>query len=448
MFKIFHNVKRLTLYNVGARPGAGRDISFQSFFGKGVQDGLSLLEQGTLIKNNIFGVGFKNGEKISLGCSIKGKVWSYLRGNLNELTQWCESIGDALDDPNINPNTVLENTLVPEIITQRPNVAPIAVEWHYKMFQYSENRYIISINGNDYDLSNSELNIVDSPADSPLRFCFKCKDYIINYELVLGSKSVNSKPEAFFEVKKKSTEDPIITYGSTRESLTYFLQKYTPTFWFANGAQLFQNNLVTPKESVDGISLKNIIPMNWNGVSIRKESQGIAPYETDSIQYHFINEVHKDFEIIYDDDGSGEIADVIGINNGDKTIDIHLFHLKYAKNGRTSNDISNFYEVCGQAQKSLNWKYRDGKDFFNHLLRRVTKSKNDVTCSRIIKGNEEDLELLLNAAKWTKEMKFHIYIVQPSLVKNEASKSILLLLGNTQHYLQTVGNVELKVYSS
>ncbi|WKK83390.1 hypothetical protein [Marivirga arenosa] len=66
-------------------------------------------------------------------------------------------------------------------------------------------------------------------------------------------------------MKKKSTEDPIITYGSTRESLTYFLQKYTPTFWFANGAQLFQNNLVTPKESVDGISLKNIIPMNWNG---------------------------------------------------------------------------------------------------------------------------------------------------------------------------------------
>ncbi|WKK83391.1 hypothetical protein [Marivirga arenosa] len=131
--------------------------------------------------------------------------------------------------------------------------------------------------------------------------------------------------------------------------------------------------------------------MEW--VSIRKRIPRHCSIRNRFNSISFINEVHKDFEIIYDDDGSGEIADVIGINNGDKTIDIHLFHLKYAKNGRTSNDISNFYEVCGQAQKSLNWKSRDGKDFFNRLFRRVTKSKNDVTCSRIIKGNEEDLEL-------------------------------------------------------
>ena len=131
MFKIFHDVKRLTLYNVGARKGTGRDISFQSFFGKGVQDGLKLLEQGTLIKNNVFGVGFKDGEKISLGCSVKGKVWSYLRGNLNELTEWCQKIGDVLENPAINPNTVLENTLVPVVIDERPDVTPIAIAVSY-----------------------------------------------------------------------------------------------------------------------------------------------------------------------------------------------------------------------------------------------------------------------------------------------------------------------------
>src|SRR5690606_41892039 len=141
------------------------------------------------------------------------------------------------------------------------------------------------------------------------------------------------------------------------------------------------------------------------------------PYETDSIQYNFIDKIRDDFQIIYDDDGPGEIADIIGINDLDKIIDIHLYHLKFAKNGRTGNDIGNFYEVCGQAQKSLNWKYRNGKDFFDHLLRRITKTKNGVSCSRIVKGDEANLELLLNAAKWTKEMKFHIYIVQPSLVK-------------------------------
>jgi hypothetical protein len=354
----------------------------------------------------------------------------------------------VLVDPNINSNTVLENTLIPVTIFKRPNVIPIAIEWHHEMFEHSENRYKIIINDTNYDLSNSELNIIDSPINSSLRFCFKCEDYNIEYEFVLGSRIVEDEQVAFHEIRKISLENPIITYGSNSVTLTNFLQEFTPTFWFVNGGQLFQNSYVVPKPWVDGISLDNITSMNWDGVSIRKEAQGIAPYETDSIQYHFINKIREDFEIIYDDDGSGEIADVIGINNGDNIIDIHLFHLKYAKDGRTGNDIGNFYEVCGQAQKSLNWKYRNGKDFFNHLLRRVTKTKNGATCSRIIKGNEDDLELLLNAAKRTKEIKFHIYIVQPSLVKGEGSDNIMLLLGNTHHYLHTVGNVELKVYSS
>jgi histidine ammonia-lyase len=190
-----------------------------------------------------------------------------------------------------------------------------------------------------------------------------------------GRVVVDGEEVAFHEIKKDSIVEPTITYGNTTESLTKFLQVLTPTIWFADGGQLFQNSYVVPKERVSGISLDNIIPHDWTGVAINKEAQGIYPYKTESIQYHFINEIRDDFQIIYDDDGSGEIADVIGINDGDKKIDIHLFHLKYAKNGHTGNDIGNFYEVCGQAQKSLNWKYRNGKDFFDHLLRRKIKKQ-------------------------------------------------------------------------
>ena len=329
MFKIFHDVKRLTLYNVGARKGTGRDISFQSFFGKGVQDGLKLLEQGTLIKNNVFGVGFKDGEKISLGCSVKGKVWSYLRGNLNELTEWCQKIGDVLENPAINPNTVLENTLVPVVIDERPDVTPIAIEWNHTMYEYAENRYVIAINGTNYDLSNSELNIIDSPDNEPLRFCFKCEEHIIEFDYILGSRLVDGESESFFQIRKTSIEEPMISYGNTTKSLTDFFEDQTPTIWFSNGGQLFRNNYVVPKERVEGISLDNIIAHDWTGVSINKEAQGVTPYETDSIQYHFIDYIRNDFQLIYDDDGSGEIADIIGINNGDKIIDIHLSRMMH-----------------------------------------------------------------------------------------------------------------------
>jgi len=342
----------------------------------------------------------------------------------------------------------LENTLIPVTIYERPKVAPISVEWHPEMYQYSENRYEININGSIYDLSNSELNIVDSPVNQPIRFSLDCEDFNIEYELFLGSKIVDGEREAFYQIRKLSTENPIISFSTKTLSLTDFFQIYTPIIWFADGSQLVQNSFVKPKTEADKIPLDNIITDDWKNVSINKEAQGIRPYVKDSIQFYFIDKIIDDFQLIYDDDGRGEIADVIGINNEENFIDIHLFHLKYAKGGNKGNDISNFYEVCGQAQKSLSWKYRDGKVFFNHLLRRIVKTKKGNACSRIIKGTEDDLELMLNAARWTKEMRFHIYIVQPSLEKVNASDDILLLLGNTHHYLHTVGNVELIVYTS
>lgn len=450
VFKIFHNVKRLTLYNVGARKGTGKDISFQSFFGKGVQDGLKLLEQGTLIKNNIFGIGYRNGEKISLGCSVKGKMWSYLRGNLNELIDWCRNIGDLVEDPTINPNTVLKNTLIPITINEKPKVSPICVEWNHQMYQYPENRYEIIVNGKRYDLSNSELKIKDSLPSEPLKFILNCNDEIeIDFEMILGLKNIDGKSVPFYEIKKISSETPLIEYGTKPpHDIAKFFMENTPIFWFADGSQLLQNRYVRLKNKVDNIPLANITVDNWTGVDISKEAQGVTPYNKNSIQYYFINKIKNDYQIIYDDDGSGEIADVIGINDQKNVIDIHLYHLKYAKGGKKGNSIGNFYEVCGQAQKSINWKYRDGKIFFDHLLRRKLKKKKGKTCSRIIKGTEQDLERLLNAAKWTKEMKFHIYIVQPSLEKSKASEDILLLLGNTFQYLHTVANVELKVITS
>src|SRR5690606_18722555 len=120
VFKIYHNVKRLLLFNVGMRIAKGKDISFQSFFGSNIYNSLSREQLNSGMKNNIFGVGYEEGEKVSFGASSKGKIWSYLRGNLKELKDWCNSVGEKVVDPNINPNEVLD-TLEPKIISTRPN---------------------------------------------------------------------------------------------------------------------------------------------------------------------------------------------------------------------------------------------------------------------------------------------------------------------------------------
>jgi hypothetical protein len=324
------------------------------------------------------------------------------------------------------------------------------VDWNPDMYDFSETRFEIRVNGIPYDLSNSELTIVDGDVVNPLQFSFDTSDVSIVFEIELGAVNVDGQNAPYYKIIKKTNIDATVSYGGTQQSIESFLQKFAPTIWFADGSQLFQNNYIKEKTEADIIPLDNIITDNWAGVNLRHESQDISPYVQDSIQYYFINKIKNDFDIIYDGDEKGEIADIVGIKDLPTHIEIHLFHLKGAIRGAIGNDIDNFYQVCGQAQKSLKWKYkfRKGNDFFHHLFKHKEKSLNGATCSRFIKGTEEDLENVLMAAKWEKETKFHIYIVQPALSKANASRDILQLLGNTYHYLHTLGNVELVVYSN
>ncbi len=323
---------------------------------------------------------------------------------------------------------------------------PVLIDWNPEMYENAESQYILNINGHYYDFSNIELNLSNPTINGGLQFSVDVNEYSVQFELRIG---VNAQTnESYYKTIQLSNENCTIQYGKKNETLINFFQEVTPTIWFADGSQLYGSLFVKLKTQPNAISINSIIPHNWTGVNTEKESQDIAPYIQDSIQYHFIESIKNEFQIVYDDDGKGEIADIIGINDSETVIDIHLYHLKYAKNGRVSNDIDNFYQVCGQALKSLKWKHKEGKEFFNHLFKRKTKTLNGITCNRIIKGTEDDIEDLLEQAKWTKAMRFHIYIVQPSLSKANASNDILLLLGNVQHYLATVGNVELKVFSS
>lgn len=161
---------------------------------------------------------------------------------------------------------------------------------------------------------------------------------------------------------------------------------------------------------------------NWKGVDLHKESQGVEPKIVDSIQYRVIQELQKNkYDVIYDDDYSGEIADIITIKQLENKIKIELYHLKFAIDGIVGNSIKNLYEVCGQAQKSVKWKFKDNKEIFDHMLRRRIKSKNGITCSRFECGNEETLRRILHLAKRKFPVEYEVFIVQPGIVHKECN---------------------------
>lgn len=442
MFKVFHDISMLRLNNLGARKINGKDISFQNFFGSGVQDGLSVIDQKKYIKNNTFGIGFRKGDKMSIGTTVKGKVWSFLRGDILDWIKWCKRISRFLNDSSIDHNTVFEHTIQPVKIKQLPEEKIIAIDFNPKFYVVLDRTVVFSNSGLRYDLSNIEL-LLEEQTDKDVLFSLLLGSHTIKLKFSLISKDV-------FDISLLSSDNVEVSIGSRyNQTIVNFFKEYPPLFMFSENSNLLGNFYSKVTEDVLELPKDNVIGMNWTGVDITKEAQGVYPqYIEDSIQYHFINKVKDDYDFVFDDDGAGEIADVIGIQQTENQFTIDLFHLKYSGDNKVGKRLSDFYEVCGQAQKSLRWKYKDGKDFYDRLLKREErkKKKNSIECTRIIKGDLLTLEKYLKLSKRGKKIKFNINIVQPGVSEKDISPSILTLLGNTAHYLKSMGNVEMKLY--
>lgn len=308
-----------------------------------------------------------------------------------------------------------------------PEIKPLSIEWDASVFTHPEHRYKLDIDGQQYDFYEIELNIVNRDINTDILFCIDTDNTSSQFRIEYGEEKRDENLVNYYRVTH--TDGPAVTFHcrtKTYADISEFFNICAPSIYFANGAQLFGNNYVEVKEDIKQIPQDCIYVVDWGNTNFRHESQKVAPYVTDSIQYYFSQYILNDYDVVYDDDGSGEIADLIGIKDSATRIDIHLFHLKFAIDGQVSNDINNFYQVCGQAQKSLRWKDKSGKDLFDHLFARITKTHRGEQCSRILKGTEDILEKLSTAAYWQKEILFHINIVQPGLSKEHTSNDILL----------------------
>lgn len=439
VYRVFAHIDRLRLFNVGARL-QGKDISFQSYFGKSVQDGLDLLTQGKLLKNNIFGVGFKEGDKISIGCSSKGRIWSRERANLYQFQKWCKGIGKIVFDESINTNVVLKNTLKIDSLTSFPSVYPISIDWAPEM----------------YDSCTQYVHIGDSVVlFDDLEMVFESAETLIGSDIVFSIKDETHSTKLRIQINNGKCRftyisgDSLFFYSGKEElSPDDFFQENPLTIYYADNSISYGVNICYPKNRAEEIPEEMITTINWDNVDLSKESQKSDPYITNSIQYHIIQLIKDKFEYLIDDDGSGEVADLIAINNARDIIDITLYHLKYAKDGRVSNNIDNLYQVCGQAQKCIRWKYTNGRRLFDHILQRNERRIKKGKSSRILKGTQKDMLKLREEATNKKEIRYHVVIVQPGMSKSSSTSEMKLLLGTTTQVLKQMANIDCQVICS
>jgi len=155
----------------------------------------------------------------------------------------------------------------------------------------------------------------------------------------------------------------------------------------------------------------------------------------DSVQFRAIEELRKrNFTVLFDDDDSGEAADIIGIMEHESSVDVELYHCKYSSETSPGARITDLYEVCGQAQKSVRWM-ENPTSLFTHMLAREPREYRGRTGTRFDTGTADDLWRVREKSRRTR-VNLTVFVVQPDVSRAQISRSQLELLGVTETYLK------------
>jgi len=443
VFRSLHGFNRLILRNLGLTHHQGRGVRYSMYMGVDVADGLDTAKSQSRIKNNVFATGFLDGVPASRGCSAKGKFWSISPvRDLTDWVEWCGDIGTAVNDPGITTDGVFKSAMRPRQINDRPSVPPVAIHWPESLLTQIEDRIEISFDDIAAPFAECDIELVDHERTGPLRFAVRSDTQIAEFEIVFA--------EGGARYPQQSGPKATIKVGGKVKTLSESFGEDSPQIDFGDGSLLIYSHLYALPNvvRVEPYPSDRIEVWDWSGTDIRTESQG-SEKRADSVQRRVIETLRADgdaYDLIFDDDGAGEIADVVTLRVTEGLVQVTLHHCKFSSADSPGARVKDLYEVCGQAQKSARWRDRPSR-MFTHMLRREKLRLDKGQSSRFEHGNAAFLKRL--KASWQDyRYEFDVRIIQPGLSRAAITEEGLHLLAGVETYLLDTRATKLRVIGS
>lgn len=438
VFRCLYGINRLMLGTVGLKSALDGPIRYKMFAGIDVGNGITESQKETSIKSNLFGVGYQGNGRTSIGCSYKGRIWSRWVESIDFWMNWCDEVAEKLNNSSIDTSTIFSGALIPELVQHRPDSIPYLIEWPIELDLVNDDSILIVRNNIEYNIYELELKLTNNSVEGPIEFTVGNELFAVDYQLdFIDGKAI---------VKLVSPFDLTIKKGRRSLPLCEFFNLEYPTIKFTDQSLLEGNILVKIPKIRPSFNEENIVVWDWENIDIHKESQGLSK-ETDSIQFRVIDTLKKQggYDIVFDDDGPGEIADVVCISANSNEIVIDLYHCKYSHGDAPGARVSDLYEVCGQAEKAVKW-CQDYKGIIDRMCHRETE-RSLKRGSRIEVGDTQTLMKLRNMIRFYK-VKLNMYIVQPGVDSTTVSEDMASILNGTAAYLLETYNIPLKLICS
>jgi superfamily II DNA or RNA helicase len=440
VYRAYSGIQRPVPINVGVLDIRNRSRRFSMHAGANVAEGFTVEEASTKTKTNIFAHGYEGGERVTLGAAVKkGRVWSYrVAPTLKHWVDWCDHVGTKLRDDTINTDEIIGSFIKPESLDARPELVALAVEWPSEIYLNTSEETKLRHGDDTWPLIDADIDIRSFSRDGPIEFEVSSPDWSCRYQAVIqDGVTTYSAIDADLQIETRRSATP----------LTEYFNKVGLTFLLEDDAVIIPPAiLLKPERDVAPFDRESLVAVDWGSVNIRRESQG-QERDPNTIQGKAIARLRDEtWDLMIDDDGSGEMADIVAMRIEGADLVVRLVHCKYASGDSPGHRVADLYDVCGQAQKSLRCRRNVGR-FFRHLIRRerARQARGRRTGFEVGDGDalyrlEEESRLLLP--------RFEIVIAQPGLSKAGASSEQLDLLGATELYLRETAFIPLHVWCS
>lgn len=440
LFGIFNDIEFPLVRNLGAsQVGA---ISFTQFFGSNVTEGLDRISQSELNLSNIATIGYEKGEKVVWGCSEKkGKVWSPQScESILDWRNWVDYAWEKVATGGINQDNITSDFLRPEKITCRHKSYPISVQWGEFIQNSYEDRVMIFFGLNEVPFYLVDLALIKHTDEGPLKIRISAGEYKAIYLFNIAEKT------PYFEYSLLEGDEISIQIGK-KDKIDFVEYMNTDPIYinYIDGSFSYNHFLIKVPDTIGQYNKDDLVIADWDGINIRSESMGKGKIE-DTVQYRAYERIKNDYDVIINDDGSGEAADLVAIKISDDAIKLELIHCKFSASEKPGARIKDFYEVCGQAQRSIRWKHQGFISLYKRLKHRETLWK-ATNSTRFLKGNMSDLTNIKNHSRRLK-INFEVTIVQPGLSADKVNAEILKLLGSTAQYIKKTTQADLNVIIS
>jgi len=443
VFRALGGIARLKFQNIGVKKHGRRNLRYAMYTGADVTEALSVSQRVGSIKANLSGTGFRDGKQVSVGCSYKGRVWSKDQGPIRKFLTWSEEVGKLLLDQNIATDNIIQNVLIPKELISLPDRVVLAIDWPHELLAQSEDRVLISDDTTEVPQSLVELRFdrSDVRANS-IHFTVSGGTLSAEYALVVGG------PRGFC-VERRAGPALRIRVGRRDTPLEEYLGDYPPLVMFVDMAELDGNLLYEPTQARElTLPPDRFEPWDWTGVDIRKESMwSDGRMRLDSIQGKAAEHYRTGgFTIVFDDDASGEAADLVCAKEEANRIRLALVHCKFTTRTDAGERVKDVVEVCSQAVRAGKW-VADFKRLCRHVAGRENRLRSPERPTRFITGSAAQLNSLLRASRF-KPVQTEIVIVQPGLSQRACTQEQMAVLAAAYSYLLETVAVPLDIVCS